>query len=406
MKIAAGLHKDHVPPRSGSDPVPPQSGSNPVPSRTGTRPETAVRVIQLTDLAVRGLTRMYDGDGFPQTARGARTSFGTELRLEGRSTRYTSIAALGLHLLPEHAQRSALHGDTAAELARRTGIRARGHRDTGALALAVWACAEITGSVDSALYEELRSRCESGSPLATVDASWALTAALAARTQFDSGGLVQTLKRRILAAQGPGGLFPHMIPVGTGSRLRRHIGSFADQVYPLQALARTAAATDDDVAFAAANACATRICALQGEAGQWWWHYDSREHSVVERFPVYSVHQHAMAPMVLFDLAAAGGDDHTAAIELGIDWLQSHPETLADLVCESQDVVWRKVGRREPRKAARSLAAATTALCPGSELPGLDRLLPAGVVDYECRPYELGWMLYAWLPRNEFGGTR
>ncbi|KLL95993.1 hypothetical protein NJ76_20305 [Rhodococcus sp. IITR03] len=72
----------------------------------------------------------------------------------------------------------------------------------------MWACAEITGSVDSALYEELRGRCESGSPLATVDASWALTAALAARTQFDSGGLVQTLKRRILAAQGPGGLFP------------------------------------------------------------------------------------------------------------------------------------------------------------------------------------------------------
>ncbi|KLL95994.1 hypothetical protein NJ76_20310 [Rhodococcus sp. IITR03] len=117
MKIAAGLHKDHAPPQSGSDPVPPQSGSDHVPPRSGTRPETAVRVIQLTDLAVRGLTRMYDGDGFPQTARGTRTSFGTELRLEGRSTRYTSIAALGLHLLPEHVQRSVLHGDTAAELA-------------------------------------------------------------------------------------------------------------------------------------------------------------------------------------------------------------------------------------------------------------------------------------------------
>ncbi|MEU5841253.1 hypothetical protein [Rhodococcus sp. NPDC047139] len=386
MKIAAGLHEDHGPPRGG------------------TRPDTRMRIQHLTELAVRGLTSMYDGDGFPQTARGIKTSSGTGLRLEGRSTRYTSIAALGLHLLPDDVQRNVLRGGTAAELADRSAVRARDDRDTGAVALAVWACAEITGSVDPALYEELRRRCESGTPLSTVDTAWALTAALAARNQFDSTDLTTTLTERLLGAQGPGGLFPHMIPLGTGSTLRRHVGSFADQVYPIQALARRAAATNDEVALAAANAGAARICTLQGAAGQWWWHYDARGDAVVERFPVYSVHQHAMAPLVLFDLAAAGGDDHTAAVELGVDWLYRHPETLAELVCESQDVVWRKVGRREPRKAARSIAATATALRPGSGLPALDRLFPAGVVDYECRPYELGWMLYAWLPRNVSGG--
>jgi hypothetical protein len=28
----------------------------------------------------------------------------------------------------------------------------------------------------------------------------------------------------------------------------------------------------------------------------------------------------------------------------------------------------------------------------------LDRMFPPGVVDHECRPYELGWLLVAWLP--------
>jgi hypothetical protein len=104
-----------------------------------------------------------------------------------------------------------------------------------------------------------------------------------------------------------------------------------------------------------------------------------------------------MAPMALFDLAEAGGADHTAAIASGLHWLDAHPEVLEDLVSPRHHLVWRKVGRREPRKAARRLAAVTTSLLPGAHLPGLDAVLPPVVVDHECRPYELGWLLYAWL---------
>jgi hypothetical protein len=133
--------------------------------------------------------------------------------------------------------------------------------------------------------------------------------------------------------------------------------------------------------------------------GQWWWHYDARDGSVVERYPVYSVHQHAMGPMALFDLLEAGGSDHRLEIAAGLGWLDHHPEVLEELVADRFALVWRKVGRREPGKAARAVGALTTSLRPGLHLPGLDRLLPATVVDHECRPYELGWLLYAWLPR-------
>jgi hypothetical protein len=36
---------------------------------------------------------------------------------------------------------------------------------------------------------------------------------------------------------------------------------------------------------------------------------------------------------------------------------------------------------------------------PSARVAGLDRLLPANAVDFECRPYELGWLLFAW-PAN------
>jgi hypothetical protein len=105
--------------------------------------------------------------------------------------------------------------------------------------------------------------------------------------------------------------------------------------------------------------------------------------------------------MALFDLFEAGGDDHRSEIALGVSWLDTHPETVEELVSERWGLVWRKVGRREPGKASRALNAVTTSVRPGTHLPGLDRLLPPGVVDHECRPYELGWLLYAWLPGGE-----
>ncbi len=395
---------------------------NPATHRSGTRrsrieavdPDTATRVRHLGAVARRGLAHMYSGTGFPQTTRAIRTPAGTTLRNESHSPRYTAIAALGLDRLTTDMQQRILQGDTADDLVPRALDAARGNPDTGVLALALWAAGEIRGSADAAVLDDLRRRCSTDAPMLTVDCAWALTAALAVRDHADTDDMITLLTRRLLAGQGPGALFPHVLPSPGGRRTfdakttwRRHVGSFADQVYPLQALARTSAATGAPGALAAANTTAARICEVQGAAGQWWWHYDSRTpqaaRSVVERYPVYSVHQHAMAPMALFDLFECGGQDHLDAVQSGVDWLFTHPETMSDLVCDDHDVVWRKVGRREPRKAVRSLSAATTAVRPGLVLPGLDRIFPPGPIDHECRPYELGWLLYAWSPGPDAG---
>jgi len=376
---------------------------------TATWPEARSRLSGLLELAVRGLPAMVrtNGTDVVQTVRAARTVGGVVLRPEGQNLRYAAICALGLARTSDAEQRHALRGRSAAELASTLATRAADDADPGAVALAAWATAEVLGEPADELLAQLVARLKSGQPAATVNTAWALTCAIAS-TSRRAEELIELTANRLLAAQGAAGIFPHALPPESLGRWRAHVGCFADQVYPIQALARLAAATGDAGALEAANACAARICALQGPAGQWWWHYDSRDGTVVEGYPVYSVHQHAMAPMALLELAEVGGAAHHAEIAAGLGWLETHPEVLPELVNDRLGVVWRKVGRREPPKAARSLSAVTTSLAPGFRLPGLDRVFPPDRIDYECRPYELGWLLYAWLPdrvgRTDDGG--
>lgn len=342
---------------------------------------------------------MYDPSvpTFCQTLRAVRGPGGYELRPEGANLRYASIVALGLAQIPEDAQAVILAGSTAATLAQTNASQAVSSTDPGAVALAAWASAEILHDVPVDLLTHLAEVLRSGAAIPTVDLSWILTAALACGPGHQAQSIIDQTRRRLIDGQGADGLFPHVLPASDFTRWRAHVGSFADQVYPLQALARLHAARSDQDALERADRTAERICDLQGTAGQWWWHYDSRAGSVVERFPVYSVHQHAMAPMVLLELLEAGGQDHLDSVRRGLDWLDRHPEVPASLVTEQKGVIWRKVGRREPPKAVRAVSAATTAIRPGFHLPGLDSVFPPSKVDYECRPYELGWLLYAWL---------
>ena len=361
----------------------------------------------LVALAVRGLPASYipETAEFAQTVRAVRTSRGVELVREGTSLRYAAIVALGLARLRASEQEGVLGDISVEDLLSVVRKRAMSSTDPGAIALAAWAAAEACGSPDPSLLERLGTILAAGSPVPTVDTAWMLTAAVASlRAAGTPGGpaaeVARVTRDILLEGQGRHGIFPHALPATSLGRWRAHIGCFADQVYPIQALARLAAFHDDPAALAGANRAAELICALQGDAGQWWWHYDARDGSVVERFPVYSVHQHAMAPMALFDLAAAGGDDHRASIIRGLGWLDTHPEVLPDLVSHGRGQVWRKVGRREPAKAARKISAVTTSLRQGWHLPWLQMVLPPNQVDYECRPYELGWLVYAWRSAN------
>lgn len=353
-------------------------------------------VDRLVNLAVDGLETMYRKDrrAFAFTQR--RMSDGS-LRLEGESLRYGAIALPGIALLDEDTQRTILDGESANEFCSRLVEGLETNENLGDVALSVWAAAELNNE-DLELAVRRLDELDDGRPCETVYAAWVVSARTAVDPKLSGESAARTAADRLLGAgMSSATLFPHLTDPSHTSLLRRHVACFADQVYPIQALARYAHRFDDAEALQVAQSCAQQICDVQGADGQWWWHYDSRTGDVIEGYPVYSVHQDSMAPMALLDLAAAGGEPHTREIRSGLRWLAEPHEVDVPLVDESTKIIWRKVARREPKKLVRGIRAGFTAIRPGMDISLLDRAFPPVEIDAESRPYHLGWILQTWL---------
>jgi hypothetical protein len=350
---------------------------------------------RLLPLSLKLLPQMYVGGDFAFRLDGEDTDGVWRLVPAGKSLRYAAIAALGMLRLPDATQRVVLGGESCGDLIGRLIGRLPTAQSLGDAALVCWAAAEAGhGDLPLALAR-LGELAALPAHRYVVDVAWVVTALVAVRHLTDVEERLDNARAELLGARGAIA-YPHL---ASDDRhwYRAHVGSFADQVYPLQALARLHGSADDTAALAVANQLAATICAAQGAAGQWPWHYDSRTGVVVEDYPVYSVHQHAMAPMALTDLAQAGGDDHLDAICRGLRWLAHPPETAESLILSEPPVVWRKIARNDPRKLVRGLRAASTRVRPRFRFSALDKVFPPRVVDHECRPYEIGWLLVAWL---------
>jgi hypothetical protein len=351
-------------------------------------------VAELRDLAIRGLARMYrPADGLFAFRVRRR---GEEFLVEGSSHRYTAIALIGLAGEDEAVQASVLAGIGVREACARLVRELDGLESLGDVALVLWAACAAGYPERRSVAERLLALRPDEAAHPTVEIAWTL-AALCADLDARVGHLRDRLARRLIASfETSSGMFPH----GLGGRpggLRGHVCCFADLVYPVHALARYAELFRDAEARDIALHCAGAICTRQGPEGQWWWHYDRRTGDVVERYPVYAVHQDAMAPMALFALESAAGVDLRPPIAKGLAWLARAPElgggTLLDAAA---GVIWRKVARRETARLSRYAQAMASRIHPALRTPGLDVLFPACVVDYEDRPYHLGWLLHAW----------
>jgi hypothetical protein len=359
-------------------------------------PRAGELVHRLVDIGIAALPRARHDGGFVFRLDAARDPGGVwRLSPSGTSQRYATIAALGLLRLPVAAQREVLGGITGKDLVDALVGRLDRQTSLGDVALVCWAAAESEHAALPHALSRLAQIDRQAGQTHVVDAAWVVCALVAAREHADVEEHLASARRRLLAARGPAA-YPHL--TGSGSAWHRaHVGSFADQVYPVQALARLHRSADDPEALAVADSVASVICAAQGDEGQWWWHYDARTGRVVEGYPVYSVHQHAMAPMALLDLAEAGGSNYVDALCRGLLWLADPAETAEALVLDEPPLIWRKVARADRRKLVRGLRAASTRIRPGLRLGLLDRMFPPGSVDHEWRPYELGWLLMAWL---------
>lgn len=326
---------------------------------------------------------------------------------EGISRRYTIMALLGLCQLETEGVQSPIDIKTTVDHLLRTSAQTD---DLGDLGLLIWLSAlaspqdlerisRIRGLNDELNYDR------AGREGRTMELAWLLSGlahATAACAQSISPLAQVALRvyKLIKDNQGETGVFGHVARrkslVGV---LRGQIGSFADQVYPIYALSRFAQAYDMPEALQSALNCADAICRAQGPLGQWWWHYNSRTGATVEQYPVYSVHQHGMAPMALLALEAASRRDFTPAISKGLQWISGNNELGRDLRDGAAHVIWRSA---YPKTYRRHLNTALGLL----RERGNGHFCGDMKVTFECRPYELGWLLYAMAGRGVLSANR
>jgi hypothetical protein len=114
---------------------------------------------------------------------------------------------------------------------------------------------------------------------------------------------------------------------------------------------------------------------------------------VAEKYPVYSVHQEGMAPMALFALGEAAGLDYSKPISTGLQWISGNNELGSDLR-DTSGVVWRCLCHRRKYQVYLDRARNFVGREDTGESSSDVRVL------LECRPYELGWLLYSYAGRQ------
>ena len=358
-------------------------------------PTVSEVVRKLRSIAVHSLARMYRPEERLFAFRLRRNGQGEIL--EGVSRRYTAMALIGLAGEDKHVVKEVLGNHSRQDVCGRLLADLGESQELGEVALTTWAARMLQHPQAHEAVDTLRRMDPARGAYPTVELSWALTALVIGGCEASDMALAERIADVLIGSfRKESGLFPHA-PAKKGlSALRAHVSCFADFVYPIQALSYYHQATGDTRAAKVACHCAARMCQLQGPEGQWWWHFDIRTGRVVEGYPVYSVHQDSMAPMALFALAKACGRDYSESIEKGLHWLANPPEIPGTLVDTERDVIWRKVARREPGRLVTRLQAMASYIHPAIRLPGVDVAFPPSSVDYESRPYHMGWILHAW----------
>jgi len=362
--------------------------------------EVHATVQRFIALAIRGLVPMFNEQrqlfcySLKKTERG--------MVPEGLSPRYTMMTLMGLHRLEEAGGVSPIEVKPALQ-ALLTDLD--WVKDVGDLGLLLWLCSLVAPE----RLAELEGRIELGTALVryrsakrgvTMELAWFLTGlsnwALACPEKLPR---LRDLAFKTFAMlkknRGEQGFFGHLAREGSVEGMTRgRIGSFADQVYPIYAMTRFSQAYQEESAMEATLPCGRGLCQAQGPLGQWWWHYDSLTGRVLEGYPVFSVHQHAMGPMALFALGEAAQCDFTPWIYRGLKWINVGNELRFNMEDDSAQVIWRcqfwptsQVKRY--LKAAFNLGSEDR---PYKERKDLKVL-------FECRPYELGWLLYAFATR-------
>jgi hypothetical protein len=364
---------------------------------------TVKRIAVLVETALMGLPRMLDPESgiFVFTVRPGGAA--------GRSLRYTAISVIGLTAAARAGFETRLDLD---RLVRGLVERKREITSPGELGLVLWCLSDYHEEATPA-HDEIVARIPTTAArlggLTSTELGWLLSG-LARTAQVAPGrediadkahAVYTALRANYTEATGLfcyGGRARGQLR----RRLRRELGFFDNQVYGIHGSADYHRAFGDRDALGIAQRCVDQILHAQGPLGQWAWHYNVRTGAVVDRYPVYSVHQHGMGPMALNAVAEITGRGVDDALERSVAWVFGENELQRPMLDDERTLIWRSIRRRLARGKLIHVFKLLSLVRLQRASNGLATMVNAPgqlEIDLECRPYELGWLLMAFARR-------
>jgi hypothetical protein len=352
---------------------------------------------RLVPVALHGLSQMQD----QRTGLFSHKALlGTDGQITNRGVNPLYTAATIVGLLSGGHDRSEPYGSMVRH-ALDALLRRTNEGDPAVLATVLWGC-ELAGRSEAARLTETLIAATEPRRASSMQLGLALVGLAAAMGRGDRHTRQVADAARALSTE----LCRRYIPaahvfVSTGHRRgvdpgRHLMTSFASQVYPVLGLCELAEASGSDPPAAVAEVC-DFLVRSQGELGQWWWFYSTRTPKVIEGYPVYSVHQDAMAVMALLTAARLGVGDYLAPLALGLNWIGGQNELGVSFIDRRVGLIYRALQRR--RGNADGFAGWSRQQRCAAYLAALaDRPRPAPVELEqlaECRSYHLGWLLLA-----------
>lgn len=373
--------------------------------------EHHIRVKNLVQFSLECLGRMYQADDLRFCHAIRQDAVGNNLH----SFRYTAITLLGLDAARQLGLPVTFPVD---EICADLALHAAAEEDLGNKALALWAALKLQSrEADVALDALLAhagfvTRRHEGL-IRSTELAWAVYALVLAWVdiQRQGGGLLRRdvkdnvwerlsegLQHLRSQRDGMTGLFQCAGLANRKGRLRDHLkttsGFFDSQVYGAMALAQAGKSLGRPELLQEAYATVQAIVKHQGKFGEWPWHYDVRDGTLIDPYPIFSVHQDGMGPMVLLEVGEILGMDFQEAVERSLNWVFGANELNMPMIDYDAGMIWRA----QRRKGMQQYILQASRVAHYYRLPCIARVLraaPGRALEYECRPYHLGWILYA-----------
>ncbi len=183
---------------------------------------------------------------------------------------------------------------------------------------------------------------------------------------------------------------------------RNRFSSFGGLVYYLRSLYEYCQITEKSEPINLFQETLEKLLLLQGPRGEWPWFYSTRQESVLDYYPIYSVHQDSMAFLFLFP-ALEMGYAVEDTVEKTFGWILGKNQINEPMVEQESFIIYRALNRKSGNKFVDRIKRYLRAL--KNEFIGssahLEHNNKVEIVS-ECRSYHPGWVLYVWSGVSNF----